>query len=150
MIDDPHDCSIDGSVFASGGHSRRTALDNENLFAKSGVHRIDRDDVALLVFAMGIHQLADKKRLAFETRILARSDNSAGNASEKHDPKLLRALIHIKGGRLIDPKSGVDAKKDVYVAAGKIASIGEPPGGWSANRVIDAAVIGVVDRVELE
>lgn len=57
--------------------------------------------------------------------------------------------IHIKGGRLIDPRSGVDAKKDVYVAAGKIVAIGEPPDGFTANRVIDAARLivcpGLVD-----
>ena len=57
--------------------------------------------------------------------------------------------IHIKGGRLIDPKSGVDAKKDVYIAAGRIVAIGEPPDGYTANRVIDAAGLvvcpGLVD-----
>ena len=57
--------------------------------------------------------------------------------------------IHIKGGRLIDPKSGVDAKKDVYIAAGKVVAIGDPPNGFSANRVIDAAGLvvcpGLVD-----
>src|SRR5574341_734477 len=46
--------------------------------------------------------------------------------------------IHIKGGRLIDPASGVDAKKDITIAAGKIVAIGNPPNGFSANRVIDA------------
>jgi len=57
--------------------------------------------------------------------------------------------IHIKGGRLIDPKSGVDAKKDVYIAAGKIVAIGDAPNGYTANRVIDAAGLivcpGLVD-----
>ena len=57
--------------------------------------------------------------------------------------------IHIKGGRLVDPKSGVDAKKDVYITAGKIVAIGDAPGGYSANRVIDAAGLivcpGLVD-----
>jgi dihydroorotase len=57
--------------------------------------------------------------------------------------------IHIKGGRLIDPKSGVDAKKDVYITAGKIVAIGDAPAGYSANRVIDAAGLvvcpGLVD-----
>ena len=57
--------------------------------------------------------------------------------------------IHIKGGRLIDPRSGVDAKKDVYVAAGKIVAIGDAPAGFGANRVIDAAGLvvcpGLVD-----
>ncbi len=57
--------------------------------------------------------------------------------------------IHIKGGRLIDPKSGVDARKDVYIAAGKIVGIGDAPAGFTANRVIDAANLvvcpGLVD-----
>jgi dihydroorotase len=57
--------------------------------------------------------------------------------------------IHIKGGRLVDPRSGVDAKKDVYIAAGKIVAIGEAPAGFSSNRVIDAARLvvcpGLVD-----
>jgi dihydroorotase len=57
--------------------------------------------------------------------------------------------IHIKGGRLIDPKSGVDARKDVYIAAGKVIAVGEAPSGYSANRVIDAAGLvvcpGLVD-----
>jgi len=46
--------------------------------------------------------------------------------------------IHIKHGRLIDPKNGVDAKKDVFIAAGKIVAAGSAPNGFSANRVIDA------------
>jgi dihydroorotase len=57
--------------------------------------------------------------------------------------------IHIKGGRLIDPTSGVDAKKDVYIAAGKIVAIGDAPNGYTANRVIDATGLvvcpGLVD-----
>jgi dihydroorotase len=57
--------------------------------------------------------------------------------------------IHIKGGRLIDPRSGVDAKKDVYIAAGKIVAIGDAPNGYTANRVIDATGLvvcpGLVD-----
>jgi dihydroorotase len=47
--------------------------------------------------------------------------------------------IHIKGGRLIDPLNGIDRVQDVYIAAGKIAAIGEAPKGWSANRTIDAS-----------
>jgi dihydroorotase len=57
--------------------------------------------------------------------------------------------IHLKGGRLIDPRSGVDAKKDVYITAGKIVAIGEAPSGYTANRVIDASGLvvcpGLVD-----
>ena len=47
--------------------------------------------------------------------------------------------IHIKNGRLIDPSNGIDSQADLYVAAGKIASVGGAPAGFSANRVIDAA-----------
>jgi dihydroorotase len=57
--------------------------------------------------------------------------------------------IHIKGGRLIDPRHGVDAVQDVYVAAGKVVAVGSAPAGYTANRVIDAAGLvvcpGLVD-----
>ncbi len=46
--------------------------------------------------------------------------------------------IEIANGRLVDPKHGVDRLASLYVAAGKVAAIGEPPPGWSANRTIDA------------
>jgi dihydroorotase len=46
--------------------------------------------------------------------------------------------IHIKSGHLVDPKNGIDALRDVYIAAGKIVAVGEAPPGFSANRVIDA------------
>ncbi len=47
--------------------------------------------------------------------------------------------IEIRNGRLIDPMHGVDRKASLYVAAGKVAAVGEPPAGWHANRVLDAA-----------
>lgn len=47
--------------------------------------------------------------------------------------------IHIKNGHVIDPKNKIDAKQDVYIAAGKIVSIGKTPDGFSANQTIDAA-----------
>ena len=28
--------------------------------------------------------------------------------------------LHIKNGRFIDPRSGTDAKQDVYIAAGRV------------------------------
>jgi len=46
--------------------------------------------------------------------------------------------IHIKNGRLVDPKHGVDAARDLFLAAGRVVGVGEAPGGFSANRVIDA------------
>ncbi|PKO26099.1 MAG: dihydroorotase [Betaproteobacteria bacterium HGW-Betaproteobacteria-8] len=57
--------------------------------------------------------------------------------------------IHIKNSHLIDPKNGVDAKQDVFVAAGKIVGIGQAPADFSANQVIDASNLivcpGLVD-----
>jgi len=46
--------------------------------------------------------------------------------------------IHIKNGHLIDPKNKIDAKLDVYIAAGKIVGIGQTPAGFIANQTIDA------------
>ena len=57
--------------------------------------------------------------------------------------------IHIKGGRVIDPKNGIDRVQDIYVTAGKISGIGEAPKGYSANRTIEASGLvvcpGLVD-----
>jgi len=57
--------------------------------------------------------------------------------------------IHIKGGRLIDPKNRIDAKQDVFVSAGKIAGLGKAPSGFRAERVIaaDSLVVcpGLID-----
>jgi len=47
--------------------------------------------------------------------------------------------IHIKGGRLVDPKHRIDAKQDVFISAGKIAAVGKPPAGFRAERAIDAS-----------
>jgi dihydroorotase len=46
--------------------------------------------------------------------------------------------IHIKGGRLIDPKSGTDAHEDVFVAGGAVAAIGRAPKAFHADRTLDA------------
>jgi dihydroorotase len=57
--------------------------------------------------------------------------------------------IHIKAGRLIDPASGTDAQKDLFIAAGKIVGIGAAPAGFNANRTLDASGLivcpGLVD-----
>ena len=47
--------------------------------------------------------------------------------------------IHIKNGRVIDPKSGLDQVADVYIAAGKILAIGVAPEKFQPNRIIDAS-----------
>ena len=47
--------------------------------------------------------------------------------------------IHIKNGHIIDPKNNINAKHDVFIAAGKVAGIGSAPDGFVANQTIDAA-----------
>ena len=47
--------------------------------------------------------------------------------------------IHIRNGRIVDPKNGIDAKQDLFIAAGKIAALGKSPAGFRAERVIDAS-----------
>lgn len=47
--------------------------------------------------------------------------------------------IHIKNGRLIDPRNGIDAQRDLFIAAGKIVAVGDGPAGFGANRTIDAS-----------
>ena len=57
--------------------------------------------------------------------------------------------VHIKNGRLIDPRSGTDTKQDVYIAAGRIVALGSAPADFKAGRVIDAGGLivapGLVD-----
>ena len=57
--------------------------------------------------------------------------------------------IQIKNGRLIDPKNNIDAKQDLFIAAGKVVGVGNMPDGFVANHVIDASGLivcpGLVD-----
>ncbi|MFZ5556309.1 MAG: dihydroorotase [Pseudomonadota bacterium] len=57
--------------------------------------------------------------------------------------------IHIKNGRLVDPAHGVDARRDLFLADGKVAGTGKAPAGYTPERVIDATGLvvcpGLVD-----
>jgi len=57
--------------------------------------------------------------------------------------------IQIKQGRIVDPASGLDAVRDICLAAGKIVAIGDTPADFHANQVIDASGLvvapGLVD-----
>jgi dihydroorotase len=46
--------------------------------------------------------------------------------------------IQIKNGRLIDPKNGIDSQQDLFITAGKVASVGSAPAGFIADKIIDA------------
>ncbi len=57
--------------------------------------------------------------------------------------------ILIRNGRLIDPQSGLDAKGDVAIAAGRIVAVGAAPPDFHPNQEIDASGLvvcpGLVD-----
>ena len=60
--------------------------------------------------------------------------------------------LHIKNGHLIDPANGIDAQKDLYVAAGKIVAIvdaGQALADFTPSQTIDASGLivapGLVD-----
>jgi dihydroorotase len=46
--------------------------------------------------------------------------------------------ILIRDGHVIDPASGLDEPKDVYVADGRILALKRPPDGFTADRILDA------------
>ncbi|MGZ3157511.1 MAG: dihydroorotase, partial [Burkholderiaceae bacterium] len=52
--------------------------------------------------------------------------------------------LHIKNGHLIDPANGVDAKKDLYIAAGKVVGVGQAPADFNADKTIDANGLHVI------
>lgn len=47
--------------------------------------------------------------------------------------------IQIKNGHVIDPKNNINAKQDMYIAAGKIVGIGNKPADFTPNQTIDAS-----------
>lgn len=57
--------------------------------------------------------------------------------------------LHIKNGRLIDPANHIDAHQDVFISAGKVIGIGQPPADFNPNKTIDASGLvvapGLVD-----
>ena len=57
--------------------------------------------------------------------------------------------IHIKNGRVIDPKNNIDSQIDVFIGAGKIIGLGKAPEGFVANQTIEASNLmicpGLVD-----
>ena len=51
--------------------------------------------------------------------------------------------IQIKNGRLIDPKSKIDMRQDLFIAAGRVVAIGAAPDGFAADQIIDASGMAV-------
>jgi len=63
--------------------------------------------------------------------------------------ELNNTRIHIRNGRLIDPKNGLDEMADVFIENARIAAIGQPQANFSAERTLDASGLvvcpGLVD-----
>jgi len=57
--------------------------------------------------------------------------------------------LHIANGRLVDPAHEIDHSYDLFIADGKVASVGSRPEGFEADTVIDATGLivspGLVD-----
>jgi dihydroorotase len=48
--------------------------------------------------------------------------------------------IRIKNGRVVDPARNIDMAGDVFIADGRIVSLGDaPPAGFAAEGTIDAS-----------
>ncbi|WP_281718520.1 dihydroorotase [Pandoraea apista] len=52
--------------------------------------------------------------------------------------------LHLKGGRVIDPATRTDRVQDVFIAEGNIASLGEMPADFTAERTFDATGLVVM------
>ena len=52
--------------------------------------------------------------------------------------------IHIKNGRLIDPKNRIDAVQDIFIASDKVLATGKAPAGFVAEKIIDASGLVVI------
>jgi len=46
--------------------------------------------------------------------------------------------ISICNGRLVDPVNGIDAECNLHIADGRVASVGQAPAGFRADRTLDA------------
>lgn len=52
--------------------------------------------------------------------------------------------IKIQGGRLIDPANSIDQQTDLFIAAGRVAAITDPPDGFRVDQTIDATGLVVI------
>jgi dihydroorotase len=57
---------------------------------------------------------------------------------------MVKPRIKLTGGHLLDPHNSVDAPLDLYVADGRVISVGTMPDGFSADLEIDATGLCVI------
>ena len=55
--------------------------------------------------------------------------------------------IKITNGLVIDPANNIEAKHDIYIAAGRIAAIGNQPDGFTLDQTIDASACHVIPGI---
>ena len=56
-----------------------------------------------------------------------------------HNQQNTAQYIHLRNGRVIDPKNGIDKTADLFVANGRIVAIASAPVGFVPTRIIDAS-----------
>jgi len=56
-----------------------------------------------------------------------------------HNQQNTAQYIHIRNGRVVDPKNGIDRTADLFVANGRIVGIASAPAGFVPTRTIDAS-----------
>src|SRR5262249_34419635 len=47
--------------------------------------------------------------------------------------------IQIRNGRIVDPIAGTDRAQDLFIADGRIATLGSAPSAFNADRILDAS-----------
>src|SRR4029079_7676570 len=75
---------VDRAILHARGHPRRTAADDEDGFAESGVDRIHGHEVAALGLAAGIDRPRDQQFVADETLVLPRRDDGPNDLGQNH------------------------------------------------------------------
>ena len=48
------------------------------------------------------------------------------------------STLAIENGRVVDPASGLDSVRNIFIADGRIVALGAPPAGFAPQRVLDA------------
>ena len=80
-----YDRGVNRALFATESHSRGASLHNQDDFVETRTNRVDRDDVAFLIFAIHAHQPRDKKLAPVKALVLARGYDCSNYSSKNHD-----------------------------------------------------------------
>src|SRR5207253_1186699 len=88
FIDDAHDRRVDRAVLEARRHPGRTAADDEDGLADTGIHGIDGHQIVALELASRIDRSRDQQLAADQPRIFSRGDNRPDDLGQKHDGEI--------------------------------------------------------------